>query len=99
MSNMRKEEATLTHPPDVTAARLLKLVRHLKLLAAGLFFSGLGFGVLFVCLQRSVETGASNLVACLVSLVAAILAQRAKVEASRALASLTNDTRLDARRN
>ena len=80
----------MTHPPDVAAARLLELVRNLKFLAAGLFLSGLGFGGLFLGLQGSVETATSNLAACIVFLVASILAQRAKVDASRALASLTN---------
>ncbi len=99
MSNLRKEETPLTHQPDVTAARLLKLVRNLKILAAGLFLSGLGFGGLFIGLDANAENCLSNLAACLISLVAAVLTQRAKVEASRVLASLTNSEQLGYRQN
>lgn len=80
----------MTRSSDLAAARLVKLVRNLKLLASGLFFSGIGFGFLLAFgLKDGLEYNLSTLAACLVSLIAAVLAHQGKLEAARALAALS----------
>ena len=83
----------MTRPSDVAAARLVKLVRNLKLLASGLFFAGMCFGCLLAFgLTGGLGYNLSTLAACLVSLIAAVLAHQGKLEAARALAALSTSS-------
>ncbi|MFV1564836.1 MULTISPECIES: hypothetical protein [Phaeobacter] len=80
----------MTRSSKVAAARLVKLVQKLKLLASGLFFTAIGFGCLLAFgLKGGIDYNLSTLAACLVSLVAAVLAHQGKLEAARALAALS----------